>query len=165
MDTFEEPTTTAWRQFVLKLAFRLLDDENYTHDIIFDDDDGWPFGHMVFNGGIYMYDNQRHDEVMDEVYTEYFKPFLANLKIDEVDMYIYMRKEIEDEYGSCAVNNRLLLKTNMLATKCKEVLDDYQRDFQLAYTEEESSNGWVYFQALWRGHGCRWKNPFFTFKD
>ena len=117
---------------------------------------------MVFNGGIYIYNNQRHDEVMDEVYVNDFKPFLANLKIDEVNMYIYMRKEIEDEYGSCAVNDRLLLKSNMLATKCQEVLDDYQRDFQTAYVDDE---GWIAFQALWRGHGCRWKNPFFTFKD
>ena len=70
MNTFKEPTTTAWRQFVLKATFKILDDENYNHHIIMDDFND--VEDMVFNGGIYNYDNQRHDKAMDEVYTEFF---------------------------------------------------------------------------------------------
>ena len=160
MTTFKEPTTTAWRQFVLKATFKILDDENYTHDIIIDDYDD--VGDMVFNGGIYDYDDKRHDKAMDELYTEYFKPFLANLKIDEVDMYISIRDEIEDEYGFEITHGRLKMKSNILAFRCQQVIRNYKEDFQTAYVEDD---GWIAFQALWRGHGCRWKYPFFTFKN
>ena len=77
-------------------------------------------------------------------------------------MYISIREEIEDEYGFEITDDRLKMKGNILAIKCQQVIRNYQEDFQTAYVEDD---GWIAFQALWRGHGCRWKYPFFTFKN
>ena len=91
MNTFKKTTTTEWRQFVLKVAFRLMDEEYLSDEIILTNFRGDSVGHMVFNGGIYNYDNSVFDKKMDAIYVNDFKPFLATLNIDKVDMYIYIR--------------------------------------------------------------------------
>ena len=112
---------------------------------------------MVFNGGVFNYDNELHDEEMEEIWTDEFKPFLKSMNVDEVDMYIYMIQAIE-EYFCTDCNKK---KHIVMATFCVDKLDSYQQDLQ----ESEDTEAWVKFQAIWRGHNARWKNPYFTFKD
>ena len=158
--------TTAWRNFVIKVALRLFEEHGYS-----DPDDNWfnpedeTTGHMAFNGGCYNYDNDLHDAEMEEIYTNEFKPFLKILNVDEVDMYIYMRQAIEEDYGVVSVRyfgaEHSRKKHIVMAIVCSSELDSYQEDLQ----ESEETEAWVKFQALWRGHETRWKNPYFTFKD
>jgi len=155
--------TTAWRNFVINQALRLLEEEHFTEHIDWMDDEDYPVGHMVFNGGIYDYDNPTHDKAMEEIWTDEFKPFLKILNVDEVDMYIYMKHELEEEYGLFN-NERLTQKQNVMAMTCSSVLGSYQQDLQ-EFSFELTTKGWITFQAIWRGHNARWKNPFFTFKD
>ena len=157
--------TTAWRNFVINQALRLLEEEHFTEHFDWFDSDDYPAGHMVFNGGIYNYDNPTHDKAMEEIWTDDFKPFLKILNVDEVDMYIYMRQTIEEEYGFVAARyfaeDRSKKKYNVMAVICSGELDSYQQDLWLSEDNEQ----WVKFQAIWRGHNARWKNPYFTFKD
>ena len=152
--------TTAWRNFVIKVAVRLFEEHGYNDEFEWFDSDDYSAGHMVFNGGVFNYDNDLHDEEMEEIWTDDFKPFLKILNVDEVDMYIYMRHELEEAYGLFN-NERLTQKYNVMAMTCSSELDSYQQDLQ----ETEDWAGWVKFQAIWRGHNARWKNPYFTFKD
>ena len=157
--------TTAWRNFVIKVALRLLEEEHFTEHIDWFDSDDYPVGHMVFNGGIYNYDNPTHDKEMEEIWTNEFKPFLKSMNVDEVDMYIYMRQAIEEDYGFVSVRyfgaEHSRKKHIVMAVVCSSELDSYQEDLQ----ESEETEAWVTLQAIWRGHNARWKNPYFTFKD
>lgn len=155
--------TTAWRNFVIKVALRLFEEHGYS-----DPDDDWfnpedeTAGHMAFNGGCFNYHDDLHDEEMEEIWTNEFKPFLKSMNVDEVDMYIYMRQAIEEEYGMFDPDQeRGKQKYNVMATVCMTELDSYQQDLQ----ESEDTEAWVTLQAIWRGHNARWKNPYFTFKD
>tara|TARA_R110002126_G_scaffold97397_4_gene227004 strand:- start:4498 stop:4977 length:480 start_codon:yes stop_codon:yes gene_type:complete len=152
--------TTAWRNFVINQALRLLDEEHFAEHIDWYDSNDYPVGHMVFNGGIYNYDNPTHDKAMEVIWTDEFKPFLKSMNVDEVDMYIYMKHELEEEYGLFN-NERLTQKYNVMAMTCSSELNSYQQDLWMS----EDTEAWVKFQAIWRGHNARWKNPFFTFKD
>ena len=141
-----------------------MDEEHLSKEIMlsdFNDFRGDTVGQMVFNGGIYNFDNSVFDKKMDEVYVDDFKPFLANLKIDEVDMYIYLRQELEDAFRICEDDHRIKQKGNILAWWCSGEIDEFVEDFQTANEDD----GWIALQALWRGHGCRWKYPCFTFKE
>jgi len=149
--------TNAWRQCVLHQALILLDEEHFTDHIDWFDEDGYSAGHMVFNGGIYYYDNIKHDENMKHFYYGDFEYFYAdvtpNICVDELDLYIYMRQELEEEYGAFDTD-RLRQKYNIMAMTCNKVLDSYQRDLQEA--NRDFNNNWIAFQALWRGHYSRY---------
>jgi len=155
------PTTT-WRNFVINHALRLFQEHGYNDEFEWLDNGDYPAGHMAFNGGIFNYDDDLHDEEMEEIWTNDFKPFLKSLNVDEVDMYIYMIKAIEEEYGMFGSDqDRCKKKYNIMAVTCSSELNSYQQDLK----ETEDWAGWVKFQSIWRGHNARWKNPFFSFKD
>ena len=156
--------TTAWRNFVINQALRLFEEHGYHDEFEWLDSEDFQAGHMVFNGGVFNYDNDLHDEEMEEIWTDDFKPFLKSMNVDEVDMYIYMRQAIEEEYGIYYdATERNIKKYNVMAMTCSSELDSYQQDLQQA--EEQHFTDLVKFQAIWRGHNARWKNPYFTFKD
>jgi hypothetical protein len=150
--------TWSWRNGVLNAASRLLDEEHFTDHIDWFDEDGYPAGHMVFNGGIYYYDNIKHDENMKDVYDDEFADVWYHqmpncVGFDDTDMYIYMRQELEEEYGAFDTD-RLRQKYNIVAMTFNKVLDSYQRDLQEA--NRDFNNNWIAFQALWRGHYSRY---------
>ena len=151
--------TRIWREFVLNHSIPLLTDFDWF-------DEAYPAGHIIFNGGIYDYDNDVFDVEMRKLYRDKFIPFLEEIGVNVVDMYIYMRQEYEmEEFYPDVLDTRIKRKEIVMAMWGMKVLNGYQDDFQEFDAILCYAKGWITLQALFRGHNARWKNPFFTFKD
>ena len=160
--TPEEIPFNVFRQFYLTTARGLDDnfDEN-TEELLGE------LGSWIFNGGIWVgpdgtiseEDEEGYLETMKVVYDEALLYFLEEHSINETDMYIYMRNENEKSGSNATATEKELVMAVYLAEQLTLYMDDF-----IEY-DDSKHNGIVKFQALWRGHNCRWKNPFFTFTD
>ena len=139
------------RQLLLNLA------EDITTDQLAEmiQEEGDAVGSLIFGGGMLDDDEEANFQCScRSIYDGVFKPFLDEHKIDHVDMYLYMRGQIE-EYSDAEE------KHIVMALFLSEQLSKYADDYHEAIFKQNFAK----FQALWRGHNARWKNPFFTFKD
>ena len=155
--TPEDIPTRIWREFVLNHSTPLLTDYDWFEG-------GFPAGHIIFNAGIYDYDYDMFDVEMKKLYRDKFIPFLEEIGVNVVDMYIYMRQEYEmEEMYPDVLDTRIKRKEIVMAMWGMKVLNEYQDDLQ--ESDVRMVCGMTALQALFRGHSARWKNPFFTFKD
>ena len=151
----ESITNNQWMNFILPMTLEVAKNYNYTLDWLNevtrhgDGFDGDSIGSLIYNGGVI---DEYH--LLNMHYAINYKAFLVKNKINELDMYIYLVKYIEEELGFFRCNRS---KENVLAIKCLEVIDEYQHTLNEVY--DNNKEGIIAFQALWRGHNTRWEYP------
>lgn len=155
-NSVESITINQWINFILPMTLKVAKDYDYTLDWLSAvtrhgaSGIGDSIGSFIYNGG----GDHIHDDLLNMLYAIKYKAFLVKNKINELDMYIYLVKYIEEELGFFSCNRS---KENVLAIKCMEVIDEYQHT--LNEVNDNNKEGIIAFQALWRGHNTRWEYP------